>query len=776
MVTGRSSITGSLPRLVISACCIFLLHSCATIVKNYPPGKPFVYQTNIHITGNIPSDTAEEMISRLKGQLDDSMRARSVSKVLWSVMKNPPAYDVSSAEKSVTYMRALLNSMGYFRDTITYDTIVSRTRGDQYRTTVNFRVTPGKVVRIDSFRYNIRQAELQQLATSTQQASFVKKGDPFAKTSISNELDRLVEMYRNNGYMRFGRDELIGLWDTLDVSLLRPTFDPLEQLEILQKLKERRENPTANLEIRLKPGFDSSKLTKYYIGTISVYPDFGPDTLGYTRRETVIDGIRIISYKNLFRHRILPPNIFFRRGSLYQQQLYYKTINRFNALGAWGKVNIEPVPRKNQDTADLVIHLTPASKYSFTANIEGSRNTNVIAGNLFGVGLNLSLQNRNFAKAANVSNSTLRYGVEVSTDSNFIQTQQFVFSHTIAFPRPVPNVGWIPQRIRENFRTLFSFNAGNTERKDLFNLSTVNGSWGYEFQNRNALYYLRLPNIEYSYLVPRKKLNDLFITNPSLRNIFTDGLISSIIAGVTFRNSTEKVQKIFRFNTEISGMVAGLFRSSFLDDNLYRFIKADAEIIRKMTLSKNSSLVLRLFTGIGYELNSTVNPQKRNNLPFFKQYFAGGPNSMRAWGLRKLGKGTSGRGFTGAGSTPERYGDMQIEGNIEYRFPLFKPFGIPIEGALFSDIGNIWLLKEAADTLGSKEVFRLRRLGEDLAVGIGTGFRINFGFFVVRLDYSYKAKDPSPDPAFGAYQNKWFAYPLFKGDQFQLGISYPFIL
>ena len=80
----------------------------------------------------------------------------------------------------------------------------------------------------------------------------MKEGDPFAKAAISEEMDRLVLLYRNNGFMRFGREELIGLWDTLDISLLQPSLDPLEQLELLQKLKERRENPTANLEIRLR--------------------------------------------------------------------------------------------------------------------------------------------------------------------------------------------------------------------------------------------------------------------------------------------------------------------------------------------------------------------------------------------------------------------------------------------------------------------------------------------------------------------------------------------
>jgi outer membrane protein assembly factor BamA len=775
MLPGRPLSFPLLRYFIAGGILLLLAASCSTIVKSYPANKPFVYKTNINITGNITSDTAEDMASRLKGQLDDSMRSRSVSKVLWSVMKKPPVFDVNSAEKSVTYMKALLSSMGYFKDTITYDTAVSIVKGDQYRTTVNFNVTPGKVVRIDSFSYNIRQEELQQIALANQQDAVIKKGDPFAKSPISAELDRMVELYRNKGYLRFGREELIGLWDTLDVSLLRPTFDPIEQLEILQKLRERRENPTANLEIRLRPGFDSSKLTKYFTGSITVYPDFGPDTLGLSRKEEMIEGIRIISFQNRFKSRVIPENIYFRRGDIYNQQKFFKTINRLNSLGAWRLVNIEPSPRKNQDTADFTIRLTPATKYSFTANLEGSNNRSVVSGNLFGIAVNLGLQNRNFARAANIATTNLRYGIEVS-DSSFIQTQQFVFSHNIYFPRPIPDARWIPAKFRDNFRTVFTFNAGNTERKDLFNLTTLNGSWGYDFQSENTFYFLRLPNIEYSYLKPRQRLLDLFTSNPSLANIFTDGLISSIIAGVTINKSKGNVQKVFRANTELSGMVAGMIRSKFFDSNLYRFIKVDAEMIRKITLTPSSALVLRLFAGVGYEFNSTVNSLKRNNLPFFKQYFAGGPNSMRAWGLRKLGPGSGVKDFSGTGSIPERYGDVQLEGNIEYRFPLFKPFGIKIEGALFSDIGNIWFLKEEANPSAPETIFNFGRLGKDLAVGVGMGFRIDFSFFVVRLDYSYKAKDPSPSPANAGIQNKWFGYKLMKGDQFQLGISYPFIL
>lgn len=759
---------------------IIWLSSCSVVPKNYPRNTPFVYEYNINVEGNLSAEEKEKIESGLKNQLDDSIRVRAVNKFFYKginrpVLENPPVFRSDAADRSVIFMRALLSALGYFKDSITYDTTTRIVGNDQYRTTVNFLVKPGKVVTLDSVNYNIRQQELQNLTTANLNAALVKKGDPFAKATISQELDRLVELYRNNGYMRFSREELIGLWDTLNPAILNPSLDPFEQIALLDSINKSRVNPKANLEFRLRPGFDSSKLTKYFVGNITAYPEFSPDTATWTRKDTLLNGVRIVYYRDIFKPKIIPQNIFFRRGDLYNQRRYYKTINRFNTMGAWRLVNIEQHPRKDQDTADFVVKLTPANKYAFSANLEGSRNQSPVSGNLFGVGITFGLQNRNFAKAANQSTTNIRFGIELS-DSSLIQTKQFSISHNIYFPRPVPNGRWIPERFRDNFRTVFSFTAGNTERKDLYNLTNVSGSWGYEFQRNRMLFTLRIPNIEYAYLKQRAKLKELIDSTPSLANIFTDGLVSSIAAGMTITGGKGTDVNIFRTNAEMSGFLTGLIKSDFLDSNLYRYIKVDAEFVRKITLNK-SALVLRLFGGVGYEFNSTVNEKRRYNLPFFKQYFAGGPTSMRAWGLRKLGPGSAVQYFTGSNGYPERYGDIQIEANIEYRFPLARIAGVPVYSALFSDIGNVWFLKDT-DTRPDEQVFNFNRLGKDIAVGIGTGLRIDFSFFVVRLDYSHKVKDPSPDPDYINIQNKWFGYfnrDFKKGSQFQLGISYPFV-
>lgn len=759
-------------KAIVAVSIIVVLASC-TIVKKYQPGKPFVYKTNINLIGNFSNEEKEVLVSGLEDQLDDSMQVRKLDKLLWSVMKNPPVYDSSNADKSIIFMQALLRSLGYFRDSIYYDHTIKKERKDQLRTTVTFNVKPGRQVHLDSIHYNLRQTDLQRITDSTKKQAFIKRGEPFAKNPISAELDRLTDLYRNSGYLRFTRDELVGLWDTLDVSFLQPGIDPFEQLEILQRLRERRENPTANLEIRLR-SIDSVKLTKFYMGNVTVYPDYITDTAGLTPKIKVVEGVTVVQHRNRFKPKIFPPNIYLPKDSLYRQRRYIRTINRFNLLGTWRMVNIDQIP--HGDTVDFVIRLTPAKKYSFTTNLEGSINQSAFAGNLFGLGVNVSLQNRNFAKAANMTNSSLRYGIELGNikgAGQFIQTQQVSFSHNIYFPRFVPGLRLVPENYRDNFRTIFSFTAANTERRLLYNLTTINGSWGYEFQRRKLLVNLKFPNIEYSYLNKRDSLDKLIRHNPSLRNIFTDGFISSIITNLTLSGGQRNKLNVFRANLEVTEPITTLIRTPFLDSQLYRFIKLDAEFAHLIRFSK-SSLAFRVFAGAGYEFNSTRNPDKRNNLPFFKQYFSGGPNSMRAWALRRLGPGSILKEFTDSLGTPDRYGDIQLEANAEFRFPLGKPLGIKINGALFTDVGNVWFMKSATGR-PEEEIFKLSRLGKDIAIGAGGGLRIDFDFFVIRFDYSYRVKDPSPALSDAVYQNKWFSYPFFKGAQFQLGIGYPFI-
>jgi outer membrane protein insertion porin family len=752
--------------------------SC-TVIKNYPVNKPFVYKTNINIEGKYTKGEKKQLKSQLEQQLHDSVRARGQQKfIFWYTIKKPPVFDTMNVGKSKIFLDALLNSEGYYRDTITADTTL-KIEGDQYRTTINFNVVPGKMIRIDSVRYNLLDSvdyipkvdSLQALTLASLSEQVIKKNEPFSKPLISAELDRLSDVYRNNGYLRFSREQLLAVWDTVGVDLLRITFDPLEQAELLEALRRRRENPTADIEIRLRPDPDTSRLVRYYVGNVKVYPDFNSDTSYFKPKTQVLSQYQyqFVSYQGLFLPRKLIRFISLHRGDLYRQSNYLRTLNKFNSIGAWRLVTINQLPRAGTDTVDFEIRLIPANKYVTSITYDISLNQgNFSVGSLLGMGANFSLVNRNSGRAANQSTTNVRYGIELAPGSGGIQAQQIIASHTIQFPRLVPRMRWIPNNLRDDAKTFLNFNAGYTDRIDFYLVASVNTSWGYEFKLNKTVVGIRIPNIEYNVLTVRSGLQDLIDHNVSYKYIFNDGLVISSIVNVTAASGKKNFTTIKRASLEQAGLLVGLLRPLLSDNQLYRFVKLDAELVQTKIV-RRTSYAWRMFAGAGYGLPFDSDDNINKYMPFFRQYYAGGPNSMRAWPVRKLGPGSTIRSFDKE-IAPDRFGDIRLELNGEYRFYITQIFGFPSEGALFTDMGNVWFLRENPDFPDGE--FSIKRLWKDVAIGVGTGFRIDFGFLKARLDYSFKAKNPSPDNI--EAQNKWFYNFNPFGGQFQLGINYPF--
>jgi len=451
-------------------------------------------------------------------------------------------------------------------------------------------------------------------------------------------------------------------------------------------------------------------------------------------------------------------------------------------------VTINQLPRAGTDTVDFDILLVPDKRYNASVKFDISRNqqTNfATAGNLLGLGANLSFQNKNFSRTASVSNTNFRYGIELSSRLDSIQTQQFAINHTIQFPRFVPRFkNVIKQDWREFAQTFLSTNIAFTDRIDYFKAVSLNTSWGYQFNVNKWLVGVRWPNIEYNYLQRRTELEKLINSNASYKYIFNDGFILSSILNVSKIQTKNYWTFSKKLSTEFSN-IPGFLSAVFPQGKVYRFIKLDGELSGTMKTGarKRSSLAGRFFGGLGYSLPFSRSDGKKDSsnlwMPFFRQYYAGGPSSMRAWTLRRLGPGSTVKSFD-KDVAPDRFGDMRLELNLEWRIYLTQLLGsYPLETALFTDMGNVWFYRKNEDFPNGD--FRLNRLLDfhDVAVGVGTGFRVDFGFLLARFDFAWKAKDPSPDVSDAAGQNKWFYHTNLRfgntyGTLFQLGINYPF--
>lgn len=779
--------------LFIIAAVMIVLSSCVT---NYPR-QPFVYKTNINILpkGKFSAEEEKILYDQLNQQLHDSVRVRRVSKFLVAkVLNNPPVFDSVNVSISQRYMEVMLHTLGYLRDSIhSSDTIIKV--NDQLRTTINFDVYPNQLFKLDSIAYNLFDSvpylknidTLQKLITQTSGQRLLRKGNPFSQYLISSELDRITDLAKNNGYLLFTKEQLLAVWDTVGKSILTATTDIGEQLRQLQKLQERRQNPTADLEIRLRPNPDSSKLIRYRIGQVTIYPDTDIDTTQNERHKAdttflTRNQYRFISYHNLFKPKKILSFITLQKGDLYRQKEYQKTFSKLSTPAAWRLVTVTPIPRKNTDTVDFEISLVPQKQYrvEYGADISKNQGNIAAASNLIGLGANLIFLNKNFAKSASVATTNIRYGIELSSKIGNIQTQQITLGNTIQFPRLVPWSRQLPKDWRENAQTFLSANLGYTDRLSYYRVVTLNTSWGYQFNVGKSIWNIRFPNIEYNFLERRDSLIELIKHNRSYQYIFNDGFILSAIINWNNIETKKNYSRSIRTSIEPSGF-PGFIHEIFPNSKLYRFIKLDGEYsqLYKIGARKRSALAWRFFGGIGYGL-PFANPNGSKDslnlfMPFFRSYYAGGPNSMRAWSLRKLGPGSTIKSFN-ATEAPDRFGDMRLELNAEWRIYITQFLGAyPMETALFTDIGNVWFVRQNKDFPDGN--FQIRKLWKDLAIGTGTGLRIDFGFLLARFDFAWKAKDPSPDDP--AAQNKWFyhwnlGFSNRYGTQFQLGINYPF--
>ena len=781
---------------------IALFASCVT-VKKYPINKPFVFDNKVIIKNDISKDLIKHLTSELNNYWDDSMQVKKIAKLgVFTTINNPPVFDTNNLNRSINFMDNYLKSQGYYYANFKQDTSI-QIKKNQQRVFSKVTIDLGRSISIDSSAVDLIDSNLQKLAVANFQNTLIKKGSPYTKQSISNELDRYTSLFKRNGYYNFTRDDIYALIDTTDSRFLTLTIDPFELIKLLEDYnKSKKENP--KWAITIKQRLDTTGLSskRFFIGKTHYYTQ----SSGLDLTDSII--VQPWLHKHAFGNYVLnfdseniklgplKSHTYMKYGEPYNQNDYYKTINALSRLGPWKQVDGKFIHRDN-DTLDLHISMIPEKKRGIEIINEISKNTgDLTAGNLVGISLGVTYRNRNVWKQAIQSFTTGRVGFEFnpSDSAKALQTFYTTFNHTYSFPKiigekPIRSlVNLIPfKTIKNNIldvlnstdtRTLFSLNASYSDRFDLFRLSSFTGSFGYEFKELDKIWSYRPFNIELYSLDKLKGLDDLIKNNPFLILSFNTGNV----VGQSFSFTKTKIDpknrnksSMFRIGIEESGLVTGLFKA--FENTVYRYAKFEVEY-RKSHKQPKTEFAYKLFGGLG--INYSRSDEIGNTLPFFKQFFAGGPNSMRAWGLRQLGQGSSLLYDTSSSSFRDRFGDVRIEANFEYRFPIYNGSFLKVGSALFADIGNVWNLKK--DINNPNGEFTFNNFIKDIAIDLGTGLRLDFGgYFLLRLDVAYKIKDPGRQ-----YNNGWvnlqnasLTEHRLNGTEvrniaFQLGIGLPF--
>ena len=761
--------------------CIF---SSCTIPRKFQKDKPFVYKNEIEIkNGYFSNEERSAIRSRLNAQLDDSSKI-STKDVLFFLhyIDKPPAFDSASAARSVQNMQASMLHLGYYSAKASYTADTIR-EGQQQRMYVKYTVDANKPTLIDTVSYRLRKPEFQELANKEIKKSLLQKNSPVSKSAILGEIGRLVELFRNNGYYKFTSDEFKVRGDTSLEILTDISGDPFEQIQALADAQAKRDSPKIKLQVILNMPKDSSKLTKYQIGNVYILPDYIPgdkiNDPSITERVTRSGNYIIRFHNRLFKNNFLIRNVYLRKGTVYSQDDYYKTINRLSKAGVWQNVNIIINERKDSSMLDMIIQLIPGSKFNFQASLEASYSTNsnsnnatvAGSGNLIGLSGNVSVLNRNLAKEGIKMTHTARAGIEFnknrsgqSANNNIINSNEASYSNSIIFPKLVfPFKKFNNKKIAIG-ETFINSGISFINRINLFNQQTMALGVGYNYSAKAGKQWVFKPlNVEFSRLYNRSfEFDSTLNANPFLRYSFNNALVAGLINLSYTSNYTNprnpKKQHSFKWKFEESGTLLGAL--GLFKNYLRRFVKSDVEYTYSRSFKK-SAIITRFFAGAGIPTS-----KKDTTLPFFKQYFGGGSNSMRGWPVRGIGRGSQKLADYDKNIFNDRTGDIQLEGNFEFRYDIAQiiPNTLILRGALFADIGNVWNVRNSKVSGPDSAQFKFKNIYKDLGISAGTGFRLDFNYFVLRFDFGFRFKRPE-DRYNG--NNGWKVPSLSFNDAFQ---------
>lgn len=694
----------------------------------------------------------------------------NINKTKWphswlrEIGEEPVIFDAYSTTKSREQIQSYISSKGYFDSNVT-DTIETANRKSKVFYNVDLK-TP---YTIRNLYYEIADTTIRKLFYFDSVNCMIERGKPYDVDVLQNEKTRFERIAKDNGYYGFSGDHI---FFNIDSTIGSRQVDIHYGMKMLLQVDQ-------NNRVSLVPH------SIYRVRNIYIYTDFVPkDVLvgGEAYRNsldtTEYNGYKFISpgVKPKIKAELILQSLYLKPGSIFNVTNTERTQSHLLSLKTYRLVNITYIEVSEPDykqgsvlTLDCNIQLTLLSRQSFNAEIEGT-NT---GGNLGGA-LNLIYANKNLFHGAELFNLKLKGAYEATTQGDTLRSiQEYGIETSIRFPKFL-----LPFLEKESFIKKYNptttlLAAFNYQDMAFYRRTMANATFGYTWYGNT--FNTHIVNPVLFNLINKLYINPDFekkIANTYQAYAYRDVLILG--GNYSYIFSNQKIKKsrdywFIRFNAESAGNLPGLaskLAGSVKKDSSYyilgqpfaQYLRADIDIRYNVILNDVSSIVYRAFIGAGIPYGNSV------AIPVEKQYFGGGANGIRAWQVRTLGPGSF---EPGDKKLLNQTGDIKIEANIEYRFKLFWI----LNGALFVDAGNIWSYNHDPATEGSQ--FRIKKFYNDLAVGTGTGIRLDLSFVMLRVDMGMKLRDPRLTPG-----SKWImlnrAYNFKDDFTIVLAIGYPF--
>ena len=641
---------------------------------------------------------------------------------------------------------------GYYKAITTSD---STRRGK--KATAEYTVKPGKQFKIRNVIYPSDSTDpLVKAIGRTKRRSLLKPGEGYSLDVIKDERDRIDARLKQKGYYFFNPD------------FLKVQVDSTNG------------DHTVDLTVVVKDETPDNAREVYKINDIVIYPNY---SITSDNKITTSDSITkykdftIIDPENTFNPRIYDRTLYFKKGDLYNRRDHNLSLSRLVNLGTFKFVKNEfRLSNQFENTLDAYYFLTPLPKKSIRVEVLGKTNS----ANYTGTELNVNWSNRNTFKGAELLTLSAFGGIEVqvSGQNKGFNVYRFGGEANLFWPRII--APFVKVESSEGFvpRTKATLGYEFQKRIKLYALNTFRGSFGYQFkENVRKEHQLNLTEITY---VSPANVSNLYQSqiaeNKSLERVIEKQLIFGPTYSYTYTNTMQKRKKntiYFKGSLEAAGSIVGLATGanirkgdtiSILNVPFSQFFKAETEFRHYFKFTENSQLASRIIVGAGVPYGNS------DQLPFIKQFFIGGTNSIRAFRARSIGPGTFKPEVDANQFLPDQSGDLKLEMNTEYRAKLFSV----VHGALFVDAGNIWLMNEDSEKPGAK--FSGNFLNE-LAVGTGAGLRFDLSFLVLRLDLAFPLRKPDrPDGQRWVMDQIAFGSGPWRKENlvFNLAIGYPF--
>lgn len=701
-------------------------------------------------------------------------------------VQRPVLLDSNALMKSMQNMKAYMFNQGYF-----YARIKDKVTYKKKKAYVNYMISAGSNYLINKVNYTFDDSVIAAVINGEADGTVLKKGTEFAYSLLEEERSRIATVAGNNGYRRFSQDNVTFTIDTVDKTIFRSAGNPFENaVNFISQVKSNKK-ATIDIDVIVRIADDTLAYNKYKIGKVVVFPDYKgvSDRTDTTVITKSIHGMDFKFHIDYVHAHVLHEHIFLNNGSVYSKADEDKTITKLGELGIFQYIRVQyRTDRTAKNTLDCEIYLNRTKKYDYSTNYEVSSGSTYALGNSLG----LNYWNRNFLKGANLLNISLNGGIELLYDQNAdknvinrltLSTRYYGANANLDFPKFLAPIA---SSLFDNSNlphTIIGGGENVIDRIDYYKLINSSINFSYSWHQTQTKTWGLSPAFVNLIRVPKTSLqfDTLLMQNAYLRNSYKQNFIEGENISFKFDNNAKKRginYSYVRLAFEEAGGILGAINTlgdalnSIYQINFAQYNKFDFDARHYFTRPR-SVFAFRLWGGVGLPYgNSTT-------LPYIKQYYAGGPYSLRGWRIRTLGPGS----YTDTNQALQaaqidRTADVKIEMNGEYRFPIAPLFAgaLKMNGAIFADAGNIWLAKKDPNYPGGE--IQLSTLGQDIAMDVGIGTRFDIASFLTfRVDVAMPVKKPNV-----LTNNGWVINDLFFYDSgwrannliLNVSIGYPF--